>query len=128
MRRAALNIPQELITTIDMMNTLNGGTSQPYIKLKQFPSYRQISIRVPGIPHENIKVEVNSNQLMIYYLTEVTSQDKKILFNRGLYNKNIPYFVDVHKIAATQEEDLLIVRLPFNELYNGYHRDISVSR
>lgn len=110
-----------------MMNTLNGGTSQPIIKLKQFPAYRQIAIRAPGIAHEHIKIEVNNNQLMIYYLTTVTSREKKISFHKGLYNKSIPYFVDVHKITASREDNVLMIRLPFNELYNGYHRDISVS-
>ena len=110
-----------------MLNTLNGGTSQPIINLKQYPTYRQIKIRVPGVKLDNVKIEINNNQLMIYYLVTVISQEKEIPLPKGLYNKSIPYFVDVHNIKATQEADALVVRLPFNELYNGYHRDIPIS-
>ena len=127
MKRVRLNIPKELITSIDMLNTLNGGTSQPIVKLQQFTTHRQIKIRVPGISVGNIKVEINNNQLMIYYLATVVSQEKEMQLPKGLYNKSIPYFVDIKKIKATQEEDSLVVRLPFNELYNGYHRDIPIS-
>ncbi|HRI78058.1 MAG TPA: Hsp20/alpha crystallin family protein [Cyclobacteriaceae bacterium] len=127
MNSPKLNIPQELITSIDMLNTLNGGTSQPNVKLKHFSTHRQINIRVPGIALDNVKVEINNNKLMIYYLTTVVSQQKEISLPKGLYNKSIPYFVDMNSIKATQEKDSLVVRLPFNELYNGYHRDIPLS-
>ena len=127
MNKLKLDIPQELITSIDMLNTMNGGRSQPNVKLKHFSTHRQINIRVPGIALENVKVEVNNNRLMIYYLTTIVSQEKEIQLPKGLYNKSIPYFVDMKNIRATQEDDSLVVRLPFNELYNGYHRDIPLS-
>ena len=127
MRTSKLDIPQELITSIDMLNTMNGGRSQPIVKLKHFSTHRQINIRVPGIALESVKIEINNNRLMIYYLTRIVSQEKEISLPKGLYNKSIPYFVDMKNIKATQEEDALVVRLPFNELYNGYHRDIPLS-
>ena len=128
MRTSKLDIPQELITSIDMLNTMNGGRSQPIVKLKHFSTHRQINIRVPGIALESLKIEINNNRLMIYYLTRIVSQEREISLPKGLYNKSIPYFVDMKSIKATQEEDSLVVRLPFNELYNGYHRDIPLSQ
>ena len=124
--KSTLNLPQELITSIDMMNTLNGGTSEPFTHLKKFQAYHEITVRVPGIDAEDIKIEINNNQLMIYYMIPMKSQGKKLTFPRILYNKDIPYFVDVHKIVASEEEPSLIVHMPFNELANGYHRDISL--
>ena len=126
MKRVRLNIPKELITSIDMLNTLNGGTSQPIVKLQQFTTHRQIKIRVPGISVGNIKVEINNNQLMIYYLATVVSQEKEMQLPKGLYNKSIPYFVDVDNISVNHEGRSMVVRLPFNELANGYHRDLTV--
>jgi len=126
--KSTLNLPQELITSIDMMNTLNGGISEPFVRVKKFQTHHQITLRIPGIDAENIKIEINNNQLMVYYLIPISSQSKELRFPRILYNKDIPYFVDVHKIVATEEETSLIVHLPFNELANGYHRDISLSQ
>ncbi|NOT74460.1 MAG: hypothetical protein HOP08_05985 [Cyclobacteriaceae bacterium] len=109
------------------MNTLNGGTSEPLVRLQKFPTYHEVKIRVPGIDVENIKVEIDNNQLMIYYLIPIKSKVKSIKFPRILYNKEIPYYVDVHNIVANEEETSLVVHLPFNELSNGYHRDISLT-
>ncbi len=125
--KATLTFPQELITGIDVANTLNGGTSEPFVRLEHFPTFRKITLRVPGIDAENIKIEVNNNQLMIYYFTHLVSQRKDLKFPKVIYNKSIPYFVDISKIVAEQEENGLVVRLQFNELANGYHRDISPS-
>ncbi|CAN5485158.1 hypothetical protein BH10BAC4_BH10BAC4_16890 [soil metagenome] len=126
--KTTLNIPQELLTSIDMMNTLNGGTSEPLVRLQKFPAQHQITLRVPGIGPENIKIEINNNQLMIYYLIPMVSQMKPINFPRIVDNKDIPYCVDVHNIVADEEDNALVVTLPFNELANGYHRDISLPR
>ena len=126
--KKTLKFPQELMTKIDTMNTLNGGTSQPLVRFQKFQTYHQITLRVPGIKFDNVKIEVNNNQLMIYYFTPVVSQEKALKFPKVLYNNSIPYFVDVTNIAASEQESALIVKLPFNEFADGYHRDISVSQ
>ncbi len=110
------------------MNTLNGGTSEAVVRLKQFSSYRQITVHVPGVSFEKVKMEINNNQLMIYYLTGIVSQGKEVQFPRVLYNKSIPYFVDAANITAEEAGRDLILNLPYNDLHNGYHRDIELSR
>ena len=126
--KATLNLPEELITGIDVTNTLNGGTSELSVRLEHFPTFRKITLRIPGIDAESVKIEINNNQLMIYYFTSLMSQGKEVKFPKVLYNKSIPYFVDTQNITASQEEKSLVVRLPFNELADGYHRDIPVSQ
>ncbi len=126
MMKSVLNLPEGLMTSIDVNNTLNGGTSEPFVKLEQFPTFRQITFRVPGIDGEHVKIEISNNQLMIYYFIPMLSMGKEIKFPRVIYNKSIPYFVDANNIAATHREKCLVIRLPFNELANGYRRDISV--
>lgn len=126
--KTKLNLPQELVTGIDVMNTLNGGTSEPTLRTKEFPDYQQLTIRIAGVDVENVKIEINDNQLMIYYFIPLISQEKKINLPRVVYNKGIPYFVDVANISADEQDDTLVVRLPFNELANGYHRDITVKK
>lgn len=108
------------------MNTLGGGTTEPYMRTLDFPSFRQISIRIPGIPVDNIKIEINNNQLIIYYMTSLELQGKMLQFPKSIYNKSIPYFVDADNISASEEGAALIVRLPFNKLSNGRHREIRI--
>lgn len=122
----AFNLPSELITHIDVMNTLNGGISEPSVRVRQYASQRQITLRVPGIALENIKIDIKDNQLLIYYLTDLVSQEKELRFPKILYNKAIPYFVDTTNINASEEEHSLVLNLPFNDLANGYHREISI--
>ena len=127
MRRTELKFPNELMTSIDMMNTLNGGTSQPFVRFQKFQTHHQIMVRVPGIGVDRVKIEVNNNHLVIYYLTPIVSQEKEMKYPKVLYNKSIPYFVDVNNIGASEEASTLIVKLPFNEFAEGYRRDIEVS-
>ena len=123
-----LNLPQELITGIDVVNTLNGGTSEPRVKKEKFPNYHQITVGVPAIAAENIKIEINNNELMIYYFTTLESQGREVKYPRVVYKKPIPYYVDINNIAANEENNSMVVHLPFNELANGYHRDTSLTK
>ena len=122
-----LNLPQELITGIDVVNTLNGGTGEPDILKEKFSTHHRITVKVPGIVAENIKIEINNNELMIYYFIAMQSQGKDLKYPRMIYKRPIPYFVDIVNIAATEENNSMVVHMPFNELANGYHRDVSAT-
>jgi hypothetical protein len=45
-----------------------------------------------------------------------------------VYRQKIPYFIEINGIKATYEENELVVRLPFNELSNGYNRKIQIGK
>jgi HSP20 family molecular chaperone IbpA len=126
--RTRLTFPHDLITGIDVMNTLNGGMSEPVVKLSHFPTHRQITVHIPGIDVDQVKIEINNNHLMIYYITTLISRDQELRVPKVLYNKQIPYFVDSKNITATEEKNLLVIRLPFNELADGHHRDVTIKR
>jgi HSP20 family molecular chaperone IbpA len=121
-------ITSELLTSIDVLNTLNGGVVEPRVALSQHADYRQVALHVPSIPHDRVKAEIHNNQLTIYYYQQVLANGRPIRMPRVVYNKQIPYFIDSAKISANFEEDKLVVRLPFNELANGYHRDLTATR
>jgi HSP20 family molecular chaperone IbpA len=120
-------ITTELLTSIDVLNTLGGGVAEPQVRLSQHPAYRQVELSIPGIPQEQIKAEVHNNQLTIYFNFHVVSSERLIKMPKVVYNKQIPYFIDSKKISASFEDNTLIVKLPFNELANGYHRDITAA-
>lgn len=113
----------DLITSIDVLNTLNGGVSEPQLCLEHHDDYREIRLRVPGISLDDMHVELHDNNLSIFYLINIVSGDRLIPLPRFVYNRNVPCYVDVHKINARLEEEELIVNLPYNRLASGYHND-----
>ena len=127
MRRANI-VSDEIIQTIDIANTLQGGISEPMVRLTRFPEYRQIELRVPGIGGDNLHVKINNNQLMVFYNHLIESRGQVIAVPHFVYNKPIPYFIDANKIKATYEDNVLTVQLPYNELANGFHRDIPIEK
>ena len=113
-----------LITSVDVMNTLNGGRTEPVVKLSQFTNSREVRVKVPGIDPEKIEVEIDENRVSIFYMINVASVGKQVAIPYSVYNKQQPYFIDVSKIVAQIEEDELVVTLPYNQLANGYHRRV----
>lgn len=119
-------IPQELLHSIDVANTLNGGTSQPILELQQHAGYREVRCSVPGLLENSLQVEIHNNILSIYYKQRFQSNETEIEIPRVVYRKPIPYFIDVINISANVEDRFLSVRLPYNELADGYHRKVNV--
>ena len=113
-----------LITSVDVTNTLNGGRTEPVVKLSQFTNSREVRVKVPGIDPEKIEVEIDENRVSIFYMINVASVGKQVAIPYSVYNKQQPYFIDVSKIVAQIEEDELVVTLPYNQLANGYHRRV----
>jgi len=116
----------DLITGIDILNTLNGGTVEPTMKFSRFEEYHQIEVKAPGISEEGLHVNIDNNKLIIFYEHNIESQGKMIPVPRIVYNKQIPFFIDTKNINAQYADQTLIVQLPFNELANGYHRDVPI--
>lgn len=127
-RRRKVNMKKsnylDLITSIDVLNTVNGGVSEPRLNLAHYDDFREIRLKVPGIRPEDIHTEVHNNNLSIFYFINIQSNDKLIQLPRFVYNRNVPYYIDISKIKARLEDEELIVNLPFNRLANGYHREI----
>lgn len=125
MRRKGL-VGDEILQSIDITNTLNGGVSEPMLKLSQHREFRQIELKVPGMVEENMHVKISNNQLMVYFEHMVKSRGETIYVPHMVYNKPIPYFVDAKNIRAQYQDGVLTIQLPFNELANGYNRDIPI--
>lgn len=116
----------DLLTSVDVLNTIHGGTSEPQMVLQQNQEGREIRIKVAGVKLDNIQVEIHNNVLSIFYFIPVLSNDKMIQMPCVVYNKNIPYYVDATKIHSRIEDDSLLVELPYNESASGYHRRIKI--
>lgn len=58
---------KHLLTTVDVLNTLNGGVTQPYLSFREEPTGRELRVRVPGVSKEMLQVEIKDNQLIVFY-------------------------------------------------------------
>lgn len=116
----------DLGTAVDVLNTINGGMSEPQVIVNHGLDGREIRMRIPGISRDSLHVEIHNNSLTIYHYTTLLSQDMLIDLPRIVYSKVIPYFIDINKIKAHTEDEDLVVELPYNHLANGFHRDLRI--
>ena len=117
----------DLVTTVDVLNTLSGGISEPQQSFQETEVGRELRIRVPGIHKGLMNVEIHNNHLTIYYYINIASYDKLVQVPQIIYNRAVPYYIDIGKIHATFEIDELVVHMPFNKLSNGYHRKVRIN-
>ena len=103
----------ELLTSIDVLNTLNGGVSERQLVLKKFPDHREVWVKVPGVKENDLKAEVHDNVLRVRYSFLLRSDNLWVEVPKVVYDKSIPDNVDVSAITATFEDDYLVVKLPF---------------
>ncbi|HEU5146175.1 MAG TPA: Hsp20/alpha crystallin family protein [Chryseosolibacter sp.] len=117
---------RHLLTTVDLLNTLNGGVSEPHLSYRDRPDGREVRIRVPGVSKELLQVEINDNKLSVFYHIPMETEGKKVFLPKEVINQTLPYFVEIPGIHATFEENQLVVNLPYNELSNGYNRKVEI--
>lgn len=117
---------KDILTTVDLLNTLNGGVSEPYVSFRERPDGRELRIRVPGVRKDLLQVEVHDNNLNIFYHIPMETGGQRVLIPKEVLNQALPYFIEIPGIHASFEENELIVKLPFNELSNGYNRKVPI--
>jgi HSP20 family molecular chaperone IbpA len=118
---------KNLLTSVDVLNTLNGGTSEPHLRLHKKTEGHQMKVRVPGLDKEQLQIEIHNNELSIFYHMTIESNGKPVHMPQVIYSEPIPYFISTEGITATFDERHLIVDMPFNEKASGYHRKIEAS-
>jgi len=116
---------RELLTSVDVLNTIQGGVSEPFVSVIEDRTARQIRVRVPGINKESVETEIHNNEITLYYTMPLQSAEKTVRMPRVIYSQPIPYFVEVKNIHASFEDRDLVIHMPFNGLYNGYHRKVT---
>ena len=117
---------KDLLTTVDLLNTLNGGVSEPYMSFRERPDGRELRVRVPGVSKELLQVEINGNELSVYYHIPMETSGKKVFLPKEVTRQTLPFFIEIKGIHAAYEENELVVKLPFNELSSGYRRNVPI--
>ncbi len=120
---------RSILRSADIMNTINGGMTQPDIKITRKEDHYLITARVPGVDLNTIKVEVVDKHVILHHALHLDTKEEDVLsIPRVLASFPISNEVDYEKITAYVEEELLKIVLPFNELSKGYHKNIQVNR
>jgi HSP20 family molecular chaperone IbpA len=117
---------KHLLTTVDLLNTLNGGVSEPYVSFRDEPAGRELRVRVPGVSKEMLQVEINDNQLSVFYHIPMQTSGKQVYLPKEVIKQTLPYFIEIKGINASYEDNELVVKLPYNELSNGYNRKVPI--
>ena len=117
---------KHLLTTVDLLNTLNGGVSEPYVSFRDEPAGRELRVRVPGVSKEMLQVEINDNQLSVFYHIPMLTSGKQVYLPKEVIKQTLPYFIEIKGINASYEENELVVKLPYNQLSNGYNRKVPI--
>lgn len=118
---------KDLLTSVDILNTLSGGVSEPFISVREEADRHEVRVRVPGIEKESLQAEIHNNELIIFYMIPLASVGKEVQLPNIIYNNAIPYFVKIDSIHAHYEDKVLVVELPFNELSSGYNKVIKAN-
>jgi HSP20 family molecular chaperone IbpA len=119
---------RNLLTSVDFLNTLHGGVTEPHVSIRQEAEGHEVRVRVPGINKESLQVEIIDNDLTVFYSMPISSYGKAIPMQKIVYNAAIPYFIELKRIKAAYEENELVVKLPFNKLSDGYNRKIKIDK
>ena len=59
-------LTKNLARTADLLNTINGGTVYPTFNTTQEEDHLRIEVSMPTVKPEDLKVEVNNENLMIF--------------------------------------------------------------
>lgn len=118
---------KDLLTSVDILNTLSGGVSEPSVSVREEADRHEVRVRVPGIDKENLQAEVHNNELIIFYMIPMESDGKTVQLPQIIYSNAIPYFIEINGIQAHYEGKELVVELPFNEFSSGYNKTIKAS-
>ncbi|MBV6645951.1 MAG: Hsp20/alpha crystallin family protein [Cyclobacteriaceae bacterium] len=106
-----------------VMNILGGGMSMPNLQFEKHKDHYTYTVQLPGVEPDRYNVEIDHHNLFIYHVMDFDDQlEVPYMIKRII----IPAEVDYKNITADYVDGHLRVTLPFNELADGYHKDIEI--
>ncbi|WP_462253999.1 Hsp20/alpha crystallin family protein [Ekhidna sp.] len=113
---------KRLAETANVVNSINGGTIYPTFITSTEKDHYRLEVSVPTVNHDDIKVEVNGSDLMVYQNVHVNSYTLPNLL--GMIK--ISADVEIENIYAEFEEDILVIIMPFSEMTGGFQKEIDI--
>lgn len=120
---------RRVLQTADIANTLNGGMSEPRVKLFKLADHYLLKTSIPGVDVEKIKVEIVNKSLLVYHdIAFDSSEDSEMTVPHVVATCPLSPEIDFKNISASFEGKTLNVILPFNELKTGFNKNIEIQR
>lgn len=113
---------KRLAETANVINSINGGSIFPTFTTTTEKDHYRLEVSVPSVEPDDIKVEVNGSDLMIYQNVHVNSYTLPNVL--GMIK--ISADVELENISAEFEDELLIVIMPFSEMSGGFQKEIDI--
>lgn len=127
-------LSQELLMQTDFRNTINGGFVEPSLFQKKLENSYYVSVRIPGIKMEDLRLKVSGQKLTIYHLLSIykhASMDAdKYKSVHSICVVQIPDDVDQPNITAKYDyqDDGLVIVLPFLGRENRKEQKLSIEK
>lgn len=122
--RVDKEVSKRLAETANVINNINGGSIFPTFKTTTEKDHYRLEVSVPSVEPDDIKVEVNGSDLMIYQNVHVNSYSLPNML--GMIK--ISADVEMENISAEFDDELLVVIMPFSELSGGFQKEIDIFR
>lgn len=119
----------QLLTTANVLNTLHGGTIEPQIRVTRGSQNYHVTVKIPGVEEEKLKVEIAEKHLIVSHEMEFKSVNEKVLLvPHVLAACPISLDIDHENISANFENGMLEVTLPLSDFTSGYRREIDINK
>jgi HSP20 family molecular chaperone IbpA len=115
---------KRLAESANIVNSINGGAVFPTFKTTTEKDHYRLEVSVPSVQPEDLKVEVNGSDLMVYQQIHVNGYSLPNI----LGDLKISADVELENISAEFDDDLLVVILPFSEMSGGFQKEIDIYR
>jgi len=118
-----------ILTSANIMNTWNGGMAEARIHVKRDVHEYHVTVNIPGISEDKLKVEIADKHLIVSHLMEFSiANDKTAVVPHVLAACPLSLDIDHDNISAVYKNGILEVILPFSDFTSGYRREINISK
>lgn len=124
-----ITIPKEILASVDLFNTLNGGRSQTLVNINRQEEGYEVLVKVPGLQADQLQVDVSDGRLWIYQLHPVLARENaeaSTFLPNSISNFVLPNGVDVTGISARYQNGTWSVFLPFDNLTKGFRKHVEI--
>ncbi len=125
--KSKIKIPKEILATIDFNNSIMGGSVEPIVKINEIDAAFEISVRIPSLSPDTLKVDIVDNKLWLYSLQEVLSNNEMVGFMpKTIANLHLPENIDRENISAKYESNSWKIVLPKDGEKQNFRKQINI--
>jgi len=123
--RGNKQLTKTLAQTANIMNVLNGGMTRATVSFDRKSDHYLYQVEIPSVDPDHFSVEIDFSNLFIY---QKMNLNPELEIPYMISRLNIPAEVNYQGISAAYGEGKLRIVMPFNELADGYHKDINIQK